>query len=184
MGTLQSDTTKPDPEASAASATMLRLASGDADAMRVLYDANCGLVYGLALRMLRDTGAAEDVTQEVFIQVWRRADRFDHTRGSVRAWLWAITRSRALDHLRLRTGRRAATEQQEPAVIRRVWPEEAMDLRDALGALSEPQRRAVELSYYKGMSHAEISRAIGEPLGTVKTRIRYGLHHMRMSLAR
>jgi RNA polymerase sigma factor (sigma-70 family) len=161
-----------------------RVAAGDAEALRELYHLYSGMVHGLALRMLRDRSAAEDVTQEVFLQLWLHASAFDPLRGSARAWIWSITRSRALDYLRRRSARRGAPGQFIPPTAEKhaVTPEDKVGT--ALSSLDDEQRRLVELSYYHGMSHAEIAALLGQPLGTVKTRIRFALQALRATLAR
>ena len=169
-----------------------RVAEGDQAAIAELYDRYRQVVFGLALRVLRDRGEAEEVHLDTFLQVWRTASRYDPGRGSVSAWLMTLTRSRAIDRLRARPRPAMATEDLGAAAADAgaPGPEEAMEqvLRQrrvtrALSALSEPQQRAIALAYYRGLSHAEIAATLGVPLGTIKTRIRGGLRALRDSLA-
>lgn len=173
-------------------------AVGDADALAVLYDRHGAAVYSLCLRMLREADDAEELLEDVFWQLWRRADQFDPTRGSALAYLLTLTRSRAIDRLRARDRRvRLRSELPGPLLGERLLGassiaasplQEALALerrtrvRIALADLPAPQREAVELSFLEGLSHPEISTRLGEPLGTIKTRIRSGLLRMRDSL--
>ena len=165
-----------------------RAGAGDAAALEVLYDRYSTLVYSLALRILRNTGDAEDVTQEVFAQLWRQASRFDPQRGAVGAWLSVIARSRALDRLRRQGGGRVTTGAEELDAIPDPAPsvelitasaEQVSAARDALASLPAEQRTALELAYYEGLTQAEIAERTSTPLGTVKTRIRTGLQRIR-----
>jgi len=157
--------------------------SGDQSALAELYDRYSSVVYSVALRVLGDTGAAEDVLQEVFLQLWRNPGAFDAARGSLGSWLAVITRNRAIDSLRRR---RPETDIED--VIVSVAPDLAAEadrsraaakVRDILGTMSKPQRIALEMAYFEGMSHSEIADKTGEPLGTIKTRIRAGLMALR-----
>jgi RNA polymerase sigma-70 factor (ECF subfamily) len=159
------------------------LKSGDQSAMAALYDRYSSIVYSVALRVLGDTGAAEDVLQEVFLQLWRNPGAFDAARGSLGAWLAVITRNRAIDSLRKR---RPETDIED--VVLSVAPDLAGDaersraaekVRGVLVAMPAPQRSALEMAYFEGMSHSEIADKTGEPLGTIKTRIRSGLIALR-----
>lgn len=156
-----------------------RLAAGDTEALGEFYDLYAGLVNGLALRILRDTSDAEDVVQEVFVQAWRQASRFDAERGTPEAWLCAMARTRALDRLRRRVSRREDREEAAPAPTATPQSAEAIAVRKALEGLSEDQRRALELAYYEGLTQTEIAARLGEPLGTIKTRIRTAMIRLR-----
>lgn len=159
-----------------------RLAAGDAQALAEFYDRYAGLVNGLALRILRDAADAEDVVQEVFLQAWRQADRFDAQRGTPEAWLCTIARTRALDRLRRRASRREDPPEAAPAHAETPRPVEALSVRAALAALSDGQRRALELAYFEGLTQTEIAARLDEPLGTIKTRIRTAMMRLREAL--
>ncbi len=164
-------------------AAVTALRSGDQSAMAALYDRYSSIVYSVALRVLGETGAAEDVLQEVFLQLWRNPGAFDAARGSLGAWLAVITRNRAIDALRKRR-----PEIDIEDVVLSVAPDLAGDaeraraaqkVRGVLGAMPAPQRAALEMAYFEGMSQSEIAARTGEPLGTIKTRIRAGLIALR-----
>jgi len=161
--------------------------SGDESAMAHLYDKYSSIVYSVALRVLADTGAAEDVLQEVFMQLWRNPGAFDASRGNIAPWLAVIARNRAIDSLR-----RRQPETDIEDVIVSVEPDMAGDaersramekVRSALGSMPAPQRSALEMAYFEGLTHTEIAEKTGEPLGTVKTRIRAGLMALRKVFA-
>jgi RNA polymerase sigma-70 factor (ECF subfamily) len=161
-----------------------RIALGDHEALAELFDLQSRLVSAVALRVVRDRAEAEDVVQETFLQVWRQAGRFDPSRGRPEAWLCTIARTRALDRLRRRAARRE--EQAEPppsSAALPACPAEAHLVRKALAGLSEDQRRALELAYYEGLTQSEIATRLGEPLGTIKTRIRTALIRLRETLS-
>ena len=169
-----------------------RMASGDGAALRTLYDQHARGVFSLAVRILRSQQDAEDLVQEVFVQAWRQAVRYDPGRGTVAAWLLMQTRSRAIDKLRSRRARPEGAEaegaleqQRDPAAgadVEVVRLEQADAVRRALDGLPHPQRAALELAYYEGLTHVEIAERLEEPLGTVKTRIRQGLLRLRDAL--
>jgi RNA polymerase sigma-70 factor (ECF subfamily) len=159
------------------------LKAGDQSAVAQLYDRYSAVVYAVALRVLGDTGAAEDVLQEVFLQLWRNPGAFDAARGSLAPWLAVIARNRAIDFLRKR---KPETDLED--VIISVAPDLARDadraraaekVRGVIGTMPPPQRSALEMAYFEGMSHSEIASKTGEPLGTIKTRIRAGLITLR-----
>ena len=168
-------------------ALIARIRAGDESAMGDLYDRYSGVVYGVALRVLADTSAAEDVLQEVFLQLWRNPQAFDADRGRLAPWLAVIARNRAIDVLRRRpmeddidelpisTGVNLEDEAAERLAIGKV--------RGALGQLPQDQRKLLEMAFFEGMTHSEIAAKTGEPLGTVKTRIRSGLLALRKALA-
>ncbi|HEX8476518.1 MAG TPA: sigma-70 family RNA polymerase sigma factor [Pyrinomonadaceae bacterium] len=165
-----------------------RIACGDQHALSSLYDTTNRLMYGLVLRILKDTGAAEEVMLDVYTQVWRQAAQYNDRRGTPMAWLTTIARSRAIDRLRaghaqyLRdepldlTTQTATTENLEEALAMR---ETQRTVRTALGQISPEQREVIELAYYSGLSHSEIAAQLAQPLGTVKTRIRLGMMRLR-----
>jgi RNA polymerase sigma-70 factor (ECF subfamily) len=157
--------------------------SGDQSAMAALYDRYSGLVYAVAQRVLADTGTAEDVLQEVFMQLWRDPGVFNASRGNLGAFLAVIARNRAIDFLRRRhpeTDIAAITVSVEPDMAGEAERGRAMEkVRGALGAMPAQQRSALEMAYFEGLSHTEIAAKTGEPLGTIKTRIRSGLVSLR-----
>jgi RNA polymerase sigma-70 factor, ECF subfamily len=166
-----------------------RIGRGDQDALAALYDESSSLVYGLASRILRDEAAAEDVTLEVYTQAYRQASTYDAQRGSPLAWLMTMTRSRAIDRLRAESRTRRWEESLEaienfPAGTagpdeRSVVAEDQARVRAALAALGAEHRQVIEMAYYGGLTHREIAAALGQPLGTVKTRIRAGMMLLR-----
>jgi RNA polymerase sigma-70 factor (ECF subfamily) len=169
-----------------------RTASGDQQALASLYDATSRFVHGLALRILRDPGAAEDITMDVYLQVFRQAARYDPGRGTSLAWLLVLTRSRAIDRLRADTQRRTRETSTETASLPpspEAGPDEwtagaevQRSVGRALEALSPEQRRAIELAYYHGLSQSQIAERLALPLGTVKTRIRTAMMRLREQL--
>ena len=156
--------------------------------MRSLYDRYGGMVYSVAQRVLNDSGAAEEVLQDIFMQLWRNAESFDPARGSLSGWLLVMARNRAIDRLR----RRPAGQNVDAETINvplavslesTVAQHELMArVAAAVAALPEAQQKTLELAYYKGMTHTEIAAATGEPLGTVKTRLRSALQTLRQAL--
>lgn len=156
-----------------------RLTAGDQHALGEVYDRYASLVNGLALRILRDRTEAEDVVQEVFVQIWRQAGRFDPSRGSPEAWICTMARTRALDRLRRRASRREDPSDAAPGVTEPPRTEQTLAVRKALDTLSADQRSALELAYYEGLTQTEIAARLGQPLGTVKTRIRTALIRLR-----
>jgi len=173
------------------SGLVTRAADGDQSAMADLYEASSAMVFGLALRILGDRDAAEDAVVEVYAQAWRDAASFDSERGEASAWLLTITRSRAIDSLRSRR-REIAGETIEAAsrvAFEGPGPEETSSetqrrklVRSALATLRPEQREAIELAYFFHFSHSEIASRLGQPLGTIKTRIRLGMIALRDSL--
>jgi RNA polymerase sigma-70 factor (ECF subfamily) len=157
--------------------------SGDESAMAALYDRYSALVYSVGLRVLGDTGRAEDVLQEVFIQLWRNPGVFDSSRGNLGAWLAVIARNRAIDALRKRrpeTDIADVVVSVEPDLAGDAERARAMEkVRSTLGGMPAAQRSALEMAYFEGLTHTEIAARTGEPLGTIKTRIRAGLIALR-----
>jgi len=166
----------------------------DAGAFEVFYDRHGAAAYSLAYRIVGERAAAEDVTQEAFVSIWRSGGRFDRARGSVRSWTLGIVRNRAIDLLRTRSSRtpklgfddEAALEQRpsgdltDQEALRR---ETAEEVRGALGALPGEQSKVIELAYFGGFSQSEIAEMLSLPLGTVKGRMRLGLEKIRGRLA-
>jgi RNA polymerase sigma-70 factor (ECF subfamily) len=176
---------KPDSQESDESLLNL-VAEKDQKAMTSLFDRYGGLVYSVGLRVLRDSKGAEDLLQDVFFQLWRNPKAFLPSRGSLGAWLLVVTRNRAIDVLRRRrpmdsvddypisSGENVASKVEQGAMMQKV--------RTVLTSLPPEQRNAVELAYFEGLSQTEISERTGDPLGTVKTRIRLALMSLRKAL--
>jgi RNA polymerase sigma-70 factor (ECF subfamily) len=173
---------------------MPRIGEKDPDAFEVFYDRHGGVAYSLAYRIVGERAAAEDVTQEAFISLWRSGARFDSTRGSVRSWMLSIVRNRAIDQLRSKAGKAPklafdddAILEQRPAVEQTeeeaLALETASEVRGALGTLPNDQSKVIQLAYFGGFSHSEIAEMLGVPLGTVKGRMRLGLEKIRGELA-
>lgn len=169
------------------------LVSGDADALGVLWDRHARPAYSLALRMLRDSGWAEEVVQDVFIRLWSNPRMYDPSRGDLRRWLLTVTHHAAVDELRGRRGtarsRNAGPDGLE-LVSGRDDPAEstwrnvrAEHVRSALSRLPSTQREVMELVYFRGLTQSETAKHTGLALGTVKSRLRLGLQKLRSSLA-
>jgi RNA polymerase sigma-70 factor (ECF subfamily) len=161
--------------------------AGDQQAMSELYDRYGKVVYAVALRVLQDASGAEDVLQDVFLQLWRKPDAFDASRGSLAAWLAVIARHRAIDRVRKR---RPETDIEECVIASgpdlRDETERTLVIEKVRGVLAEmnpDQRTALELAFFQGLTHTEIAEKTGEPLGTIKTRIRTGLQQLRARFA-
>ncbi|HZB33630.1 MAG TPA: ECF RNA polymerase sigma factor SigK [Streptosporangiaceae bacterium] len=163
-----------------------RVARGDQDAFEQVYRHVAGPVYGLALRVVRDPAQAEEVAQEVLVDVWRTAARYDETRGSALAWVMTLAHRRAVD--RVRSAQAVADREERTARVERDHDEvaesvaarlEREQVRRCLGTLTELQRESVTLAYYSGYTYREVAELLQVPLGTVKTRMRDGLIRMR-----
>lgn len=168
-----------------ASLLMARVAARDVKAFEKIYDAYYRLVYGIALRMLGDVGAAEDVTQAVFLKIWTAPERFRE--GNFAGWIVRVARNRALDALRS-TGSRVTFElpetlPEDEAIESTAFANiDAERVRAALANLVSEQREPIEMGFFEGLTHEEMSRRTGIPLGTIKTRIRAGLGRLRIAL--
>lgn len=174
-------------------ALLVAIAGREERAIAALYDRYGGLAYSLAYRILGERGAAEDAVQEAFLSVWRRAASFAAERGSVRAWLLSIVHHRAIDRLRGKTGRARhdapLDELDRVAAVEDPWREVAGNLqrdllRQVLATLPDAQRRTIELAYFDGYTQQQIAGLMGVPVGTVKGRMRLGLHKLRDVLDR
>jgi RNA polymerase sigma-70 factor (ECF subfamily) len=168
------------------SVLLARVHRGEEQAMASLFDRYSKVVYSVALRVLRDPAAAEDVLQEIFLQVWRSPEGFHATRGSLGGWLAVVARNRSIDLLR----RRRPTESVEDVMLAspcNLGAESERNLmtekvRGLIVTLPQEQRKTLEMAFFDGLTHAEIAEMTGEPLGTVKTRIRSALLVLRKGL--
>ena len=172
-------------------ACLKRIAGGQLDALEELYDRYRSMAYSISLRITADATLAEDVVQDAFLGAWRNAERYAAGRGSVKTWLLSIVHHRAVDAVRRRrpTTELPGHEQVPPLALTLpdVWPEVSAGLdreavRAALDGLSDVQRHAIELAYFRGLTQQEISERTDTPLGTVKSRMRLGLLAMRRTL--
>jgi RNA polymerase sigma-70 factor (ECF subfamily) len=172
-----------------------RIRQGDQGALDVLYGRYSSPVYSLVWKILQNAEEAEDVALDVFWQIWRQADRYDPARGAPPAWIFTLARSRAIDRLRSRSRRESRTVSiDDPGLHIDPLDENASPyqvvsfrqtrdaVREAMTKLSAVQREAVDLAFLKGLTHVEIAERLGQPLGTVKTRIRQGLIRLRKHL--
>ncbi|MGA6828349.1 sigma-70 family RNA polymerase sigma factor [Nitrospira sp. NS4] len=175
-------------------ALLARVVKGDVQAFSQLYDQSSTLLYTMALRMLGNKDDANELLQDVYLEVWRKVSRYDVGRGTPLAWLVTLTRSRAIDRLRARNSRaqqRLADSLDSASQVPDHSPspfdaqadqEIRMLVLGALSALPSAQQQALELAYYEGLSHAEIAARLNQPLGTVKTRIKLAMSKLRESL--
>jgi RNA polymerase sigma-70 factor (ECF subfamily) len=165
------------------------MVAGDEGALAALYDRYSGMLFAMLVRTLRDPQAAEEILQDLFLQLWRGAARFDATRGSLPAWLMVIGRNRALSRLRTREHREIPEDIEAfpaNAVPSSVNLEDDAErsllmekLRSAMATLPAEQREAVELAYFEGMTQTEIAARTGSPLGTVKSRVRSAMQSLK-----
>ncbi|MCC6139609.1 MAG: sigma-70 family RNA polymerase sigma factor [Nitrospira sp.] len=170
-----------------------RTAEGDQAAVAALYDRTSPQVFGLAFKILNNREAAEEVTLDVYTQVWRQAHTYDRARGAPGAWLMTLARTRAIDRFRAGAAEHGRIEPLDAAHLFASdgdTPEQDVQrqerqryVRQALAALTVEQRQAIALAYFYGLSHSEIAEKLGLPLGTVKTRVRLGMMKLREALA-
>ena len=169
------------------------IVKGDQQAFSQLYDHSSTLLYTLAFRILGNRDEADELLQDVYLEVWRKVARYDVGRGTPIAWLITLTRSRAIDRLRARStrGQQATSQLEAAARVADLGPspfetQADQELRMAVGtamtSLPPAQQQAIELAYYEGLSHNEIAARLNQPLGTVKTRIKLGMSKLRESL--
>lgn len=162
-----------------------RLIAGEEGALNEIYDQFSSFVYGLALRVIGDARAAEDVSQDVFVTVWERPAAFDPDRGSLRTWLGTLAHRRAVDHVRREEARRrraikdaarpVSTPDVEEMALALVTAER---VRSALDTLPDDQRRAIQLAYFGGKTYRQVAEVLGIPEGTAKSRLRLGLRRI------
>jgi RNA polymerase sigma-70 factor (ECF subfamily) len=174
-----------------------RLDGRDLAAFEALYDRYGDLVYSVSLKVVGDSYVAEDVTQDVFLRLWRRPELFDARRGRFVTWLLSVARNRSIDHRRSQSRRLrhealppgddeedvvpGGDERDDPALAA-VLADERTAVRRAMGVLPPEQRLAIQLAYFGGLTQQEVANRLGQPLGTVKTRIRLGMQKMRAAL--
>jgi RNA polymerase sigma-70 factor (ECF subfamily) len=185
-------TPKQNDDVSSDAALVQQLLRRDVRAFEQLYDRHSRIVYGLVLRILQQASTAEEVVQDIFLQLWRNASQYQASRGPFMPWLLTLARNRALDTLRLKSERQRRREDQTeelPHISQSPDYERTLDekrraevVRSLMSSLTAPQKRAIELAYFEGLSHSEIAEALHEPLGTVKSWIRNGLIRLREGL--
>ena len=169
-----------------------RAAGGDARALEILYDRYSRVVYSFALRIIGDPQIAEELLQEVFFRAWQQGGSFRANRGTFVTWLLSITHNMAIDEVRKRRRRPQKSDNDDPETVLAGVPDTGQDieeevwlgsLRETIGAalatLPPAQREAVELAYFQGLTQREIAERLGEPLGTIKTRMRLGMQKLR-----
>ena len=172
-----------------------RVGKGDSQAFAELYEQSSSLLFTLALRILNNRDEAAELLQDVYVEVWRKAGNFDQNRGSPMAWLITLTRSRAIDRVRASASRgRTRTDSLEDNPVEQIQSDlpdplenrSMEELRtlvgDALTDLPAAQQEALQLSFYDGLTHAEIAAKLEKPIGTIKTRIKLGMNKLRYTL--
>jgi RNA polymerase sigma-70 factor (ECF subfamily) len=166
-----------------------RMAAGDHSALGEVYDQYSSFVYGLALRVIGDARAAEDVSQDVFVGIWQRPESFDAARGTLRTWLGTLTHRRAVDYVRREEARRRRAEREANRAVSTPDVEEmatalvaAERVRAALAELSPDQHRAIHLAYFEGRTYRQVAEVLGIPEGTAKSRLRLGLRRVAAAL--
>jgi len=162
---------------------LIRIATGDETALVEFHRQYVNLVFSMALHVLHDHASAEEVTQDVFLTLWRRAALYDSDRGSVKSWLLTIARRRAIDYYRRRT--HLPLRMEEIAVGQQPYTQmdlPDMDIRDAVAALPDHQQQCVSMVYFGGLTHNEVAEQLHIPLGTVKSRIRLALSRLRQAV--
>ncbi|OII23831.1 sigma-70 family RNA polymerase sigma factor [Frigoribacterium sp. MCBA15_019] len=186
--TRETETPETGPTPSTPDELLPRVAQGDQTAFAALYDQTAPRVLGLVKRLLKDHAQSEEVTQEVFLEIWQNATRFDSTRGSAASWMLTMAHRRAVDRIR---ASQAGRDRDLKIGVRDLETDydsvtESVEIRieherveRALGRLTELQRQAVKLAYYGGLSHSEVAKLLDVPIGTVKTRLRDGMIRLR-----
>jgi RNA polymerase sigma-70 factor (ECF subfamily) len=166
------------------------IGSASQEALAEAYNRHSGAVHGLARRILRDETLAEEITQEVFLRLWNSPEKYDGDRGSLRSFLLAHTHGRSVDLIRSESARRTREDTDArlttgagPSVEDEVWDMAlAEEIKKALSTLGQDERRAIELAYFGGHTYREVADLLGEPEGTVKSRIRSGMKRLRITL--
>ena len=167
-------------------ALVSRVARGDSQAFDALYDLVSSAVYGVARRVVRDPTRAEDVTQDVFLEVWRKAARFDRKLGKGKTWIMTIAHRRAVDAVRRSESLKKQDQHTAPDLVTSDQPADALirteehgEVRDCLETLTDLQLESVRLAYFNGYTYAEVASVLDKPLPTIKTRMRDGLIRLR-----
>ena len=183
--------TDPAPEVEAEIALLRQIGQGDRRSFEALYDRFAGVLFSTAYRVLNNQEAAEDVLQDVFVQIWEKAPLYDPARGKPMTWAVTLTRNKAIDRLRStqRRNRLGDDLQHESESLTQFDDRSSFDavssaetaklVREAIGKLSRDQREAIELAFFSSLTQTEIAERLGEPLGTVKARIRRGMMRLR-----
>ena len=169
---------------------VVAVARFDQEALATLYERHSAAVFALARRLLRSRELAEEVTQEIFVRLWNRPERFDPDRGALRSFLLADAHGRSIDLLRSEMARRDREKREQyraPVAVAdvesQVWSNvRSREVRQAVAALSDGERQAIELAYFKGYTYRQVAEVLGEPEGTVKSRIRSGMKRLKTSL--
>lgn len=170
----------------------MRVQDGDREAFSLLYDVTASQVLGLAVHVLHDRAQAEEITQEIFLELWQQAMSFDPAKGSAKAWIFRLTRQRAID--RLRSHRASVTRDDREALLDAAKAVESVEqatltnldrelVRTAIERVGEPHKTAILLAYFQGLTNRELAEATGVPLGTAKTRLRDGLRKLHRELS-
>lgn len=172
-----------------------RVGSGDASALEQLYERYVRQCFGLALRMLGEPALCEEVIQEVFLKIWSHPDRYSAQKGKFASWLLSVVHHRCIDELRRSSRSESRLDDEttgsvlntqpdpEPQPLEQIWiKEQQTAVRAALAQIPQNQRQVLELAYFTGLSHSQIASRLGQPLGTVKTRIRLGMQSLRQLL--
>jgi len=168
-----------------------RITKRDRQAFDSFYEKYAQIIFNVCVRILRDESEAEDIMQEIFVQIWREAERFDSSRASVKTWLFTIARSRSLDRYRSRKTMQSRLQDAGEEDLQQIASAENLQgtsvmqqyIGGVLNQLSKEQRSVLELSYYEGLTQEEIAERLGEPLGTIKSRIRSALIKLRSLLS-
>ena len=171
---------------------MRRIAAGDGGALAEAFDLHSPVALGLLVRILGRRSEAEEILQEVFLQVWTQADRYNPERATARGWILMLARSRALDRLRRRDASQRREEEAAGGETRSVGPvgtarleasERRSRIASALGLLTPEQRHCIELAFFEGLTHTQIAERLQAPLGTIKSRILLGMNKLRQALS-
>ncbi|OBH59649.1 RNA polymerase subunit sigma [Mycobacterium mantenii] len=183
--------TRPPPPGNELDALLRKVARGDRAAFAAVYDLTKSRVYGLIMRVLRDAGYSEETTQEVYLEVWRRAPEYDSGKGSALAWILTMAHRRAVDRVRTETASTAresryfaanADPSTDVVAESAIAGDERRRVNDCLGALTDVQRECIQLAYYEGLTYSEVSQRLSANLSTIKSRMRDALRGLRNCL--